>query len=176
MLREHSKWSKNPDRGAVISVAYRSFTNLHISCMSDLSGAGFYQCEFDSIIFDGNVNLKKTIFNDCILSECTFWSSETVGTCDFVNSKLIGCTFDFASWPLSCKSLTCTVDDQLAAQLLYHAIKVLTPGQLRKLNPTKETIAFANEFRRTNVSGQFFGTLPKIKIPRKSRAKKTKRG
>ena len=58
------------------------------------------------------------------------------------------CT-DFSSWPLWCGAIGVSIDDETAAQLLYHALCNLSEEQKRAV--LKDPIGFANTFHRVQI-------------------------
>ena len=66
---------------------------------------------------------------------------------NLTRANLYGANLDYCCWPLRCSSLKIKVDDQLAAQLLFHAFAVA------KINPTKAQIKFIQNFHRFDECG-----------------------
>jgi hypothetical protein len=60
---------------------------------------------------------------------------------------LRGANVDYSAWPLACRSIGALVDDQIAAQLLFHAFAVAG------INPTKKQIEFMKAFNHFEECG-----------------------
>jgi len=67
---------------------------------------------------------------------------------DLQHADLRGADLDYACWPLWCGSLTITIDNKIANQLLYHVISVIGTNKF-----TPDQIADANKFHHV-VSGE----------------------
>jgi hypothetical protein len=61
---------------------------------------------------------------------------------DLREADLTGANIDYASWPLWCGSLNVKVDENIKAQILYHALSLLTKEERASLNP----VELANKF------------------------------
>jgi hypothetical protein len=62
---------------------------------------------------------------------------------------------DFACWPLSCKSLSCKIDDKIFNQLLYHTLKICpADNPIKKTDAWKLFIYEANKFHHVDECGK----------------------
>ena len=81
---------------------------------------------------------------------------------DLSHADLSGADLDFSCFPLWCGGLNVHIDDQQAAQLLYHFVKNVqfsknTSVEMKKLCELKSIIKKANEFHRVGECGKIEG-------------------
>ena len=71
---------------------------------------------------------------------------------DLTGADLTGAILDFASWSLSCKTLSAKIDNRLIVQLLYHAS---IPAQRNKLELEADIIKLFNSKLFKSVVNKF---------------------
>ena len=64
-------------------------------------------------------------------------------------ADLCGADLDYSVWPLSCMSLSVKIDKRIAAQLMYHVLRVCDYSGIDTSDPR----ALASEFHRFDECG-----------------------
>ena len=151
ILEEHKKWRKDPTTGKRADLGHMDLTYADLSgvdlCGADLSDSKLRNADLSYADLSGaylrsadlscarirHANLSGAYLRSADLSGANLSDADLSGTdlcyadlrnADLYRAVLEGANVDFSAWPLRCGSLDAKVDQQLAAQLMYHVLRV----------------------------------------------------
>ena len=174
ILINHALWLQDHTKGAQaqlinvdlrgLNVGYKALTGADLRG-ADLRGLNLSYTDLTGADLTG-ADLTGADLTGADLRGLNLSYTDLTGA-DLTGADLTGAILDFASWSLSCRTLSAKIDNRLIVQLLYHASipaqrnKLELEADIIKLFNSKLFKSIVNKFHRVNECGIFEGIKKK---------------
>jgi hypothetical protein len=170
VLADHKKWlESNGRKGCCANLRHSDLRHADLSCAdlrhADLSCA-YLSCAdlhratlFHAKLFGADLrsaNLYEADLRHANLSCANLYDAD-LRHADLSYTDLRSADLDFSCWPIWCGSLSPRIDAQLAAQLMYHAMRAMQScgddADVAAVLANADNIRLANRFHRAEECG-----------------------